>query len=297
MYRSPFDLSTKTMESDRSVMRAKKRFGQHFLVDPTICHRLVNSIHLEPDSVVVEIGPGRGALTKVLLERVQRVIAVEVDHELAGELQMDLARDIHAGRLTLIVQDILKTNLQSVLQQHNVQGNVRILGNLPYNIATAIAQHLIEFRAHIDDMTLMLQREVVDRILSQPGSKQYGYLSVLLQYYCEARKLFNVSPMAFRPVPKVTSTIMQLKIRQRPAVDVVDETHFRHIVSALFMERRKTIMNNLKRMSPRWDAGMIGGRLQEIGIDPSRRAETLSLKEFAQVSNALRGAIKSGTGS
>lgn len=269
-------------------MRAKKRFGQHFLVDQTIGHRLVSSIQLEPSSVVLEIGPGRGALTKVLLQRPCRVIAVEVDAELTRALQTELADQVHAGKLALITQDILKTNLEELLQQHHVDGKVRVLGNLPYNMATAILQHLIAFRRQIDDMTIMLQREVVDRILSQPGTKQYGYLSVLVQYFCEGRKLFNVSPTAFRPVPKVTSTIVQLKVRERPPVEVVDEAHFLHVVSALFMERRKTIMNNLKRIWPGWDADMLAGRLRHVGIDPSRRAETLSLAEFAHVSNVLR---------
>ncbi|MCS6803921.1 MAG: 16S rRNA (adenine(1518)-N(6)/adenine(1519)-N(6))-dimethyltransferase RsmA [Acidobacteriota bacterium] len=269
-------------------MRAKKRFGQHFLVDQTIGRRLVSAIQLEPDSVVIEIGPGRGALTKVLLQRPCRVIAVEVDDELTRALQIELADQIHAGKLVLIAQDILKTNLDELLQQHHIDGKVRILGNLPYNIATAILQHLIAFRQQIDDMTIMLQREVVDRILSQPGTKQYGYLSVLMQYFCEGRKLFTVSPGAFRPVPKVTSTVVQLKVRERPAVEVADEAHFLRVVSALFMERRKTIMNNLKRMPLRWDGERIAGRLRHVGIDPSRRAETLSLEEFARVANALR---------
>lgn len=269
-------------------MRAKKRFGQHFLVDQTIGRRLVSAIQLEPDSVVIEIGPGRGALTKVLLQRPCRVIAVEVDDELTRALQIELADQIHAGKLVLIAQDILKTNLDELLQQHHIDGKVRVLGNLPYNIATAILQHLIAFRQQIDDMTIMLQREVVDRILSQPGTKQYGYLSVLMQYFCEGRKLFTVSPGAFRPVPKVTSTVVQLKVRERPAVEVADEAHFLRVVSALFMERRKTIMNNLKRMPLGWDGERIAGRLRHVGIDPSRRAETLSLEEFARVANALR---------
>lgn len=267
---------------------AKKRWGQHFLVDINVCRRLVRSVNLSPDHIVLEIGPGRGALTQVLLETAGRVLAVEVDRALADWLGAEFSAEAESGKFKLIVEDILKTDLGRLLQEEGIEGKVRIFGNLPYNIATAVVQHLIGFRSRIEDMTLMLQREVVDRILSPPGNKQYGYLSVVVQYYCEGRKRFNLPPGVFRPIPKVTSTVVHLKFRDQPAVDVPDEAFFFQLVSALFAERRKTLLNNLKRVAQPFHLNNIEQRLAEAGIDPARRAETLSLEEFAQLARQLR---------
>lgn len=266
---------------------AKKRLGQHFLVDGNTCRRLVRAVNLSPDQIVLEVGPGRGALTQVLLESAAKVLAVEVDEELAEWLVAKFAAEVESKRLKLIVEDVLKTDVDALLQEEGIEGKIRVVGNLPYNIATAVIQHLIEFRSRIEDMTLMLQREVVDRILSPPGSKQYGYLSVVVQYYCQGRKLFSLPPGVFRPVPKVTSTVVHLTVRDRPAVEVADEAFFFQLISALFAERRKTILNNLKRASQQLGIHSVEERLAQIGIDPTRRAETLSLDEFAAVANHL----------
>jgi 16S rRNA (adenine1518-N6/adenine1519-N6)-dimethyltransferase len=266
---------------------AKKGLGQHFLVDGNTCRRIVRTVALSPDDVVLEIGPGRGALTRSLLESGARVFAVEVDPEMVDHLSSEFSEDADSSRFKLFIQDVLRTDVEALLRQEGVQQKIRVYGNLPYNIATAIIQHMIGFRSHIEDMIVMLQREVADRILSPPGTKQYGYLSVVVQYYCEGRKAFHLSPGVFRPVPKVTSTVVHLKFRRQPAVSVADEAFFFQLVSTLFAERRKTLLNNLKRAAPGLHLEKIEESLAGIGIDPRRRAETLGLQEFAALAGSL----------
>ncbi|MDW8255433.1 MAG: 16S rRNA (adenine(1518)-N(6)/adenine(1519)-N(6))-dimethyltransferase RsmA [Acidobacteriota bacterium] len=264
-------------------MRARKRLGQHFLSDPHLARRIVEAVDLHPEDVVLEIGPGRGALTRFLSERAARVLAVEIDEALARQL---------AGRwppekVTLIIGDILKLDLDQLLEREGLSAPIRVFGNLPYNIATAILQHLLRFRTRLRDMTVMLQREVADRILSPPGSKSYGYLSIFVQYHCEGRRLFTISPSAFRPSPKVFSTVVHLRVRERPAVEVPDEEFFFDVVSALFAERRKTIWNNLKRAAARLRVNDLASVFQRVGLSPLRRAETLALEELAALTTAL----------
>jgi 16S rRNA (adenine1518-N6/adenine1519-N6)-dimethyltransferase len=267
--------------------RAKKQLGQHFLVDSNIARRLVRSVGLSPEDLVLEIGPGRGALTQVLLETAHRVLAVDVDEELTDLLQAKFFQEISAEKLALIANDILKIDIAELLNNQGAQEKVRVFGNLPYNIATAVIQHVLRFRGRTKDMTFMLQREVADRILSAPGRKQYGYLSVVVQYYCEAQRLFTLPPGVFRPVPKVYSTAVHLNCREQPAVEVISEQRFFELVSALFAERRKTVLNNLKRVASRYRVNDLERTLVETGIDPVRRAETLSLAEFARLANRL----------
>jgi 16S rRNA (adenine1518-N6/adenine1519-N6)-dimethyltransferase len=264
-------------------MKAKKRLGQHFLTDGGVCRRIVQSAGLSDQDVVLEIGPGHGALTGILLDHAAKVIAVELDETLVDELTSRFPSD----KLRLIAGDILKTNIAQLFDDEKVAGPVRVFGNLPYNIATAVIQRLTDFRHRIADMTVMLQREVVDRILSAPSSKQYGYLSLVVQYYCEAVRLFNVAPGSFRPVPKVTSTVMRLKFHDGPPVQLTDEAFFFTLVSAAFAERRKTIQNNLKHAAARLKLNDVEASLHELGFDPNRRAETFSLAEFARLANGL----------
>ncbi len=264
-------------------MRARKRLGQHFLSDPRTGRRMVEAVALQAEDVVLEIGPGRGALTRWLSERAARVLAVEIDEILAR----DLARRWPPEKVRVIVGDILKLNLAELFEREGITSPVRVFGNLPYNIATAILQHLLRFRTYLRDMTVMLQREVAERILSPPGNKQYGYLSILIQYSCEGRRLFTVPPSAFRPPPKVFSTVVHLCVRERPAVSVPDEGFFFTLTAALFAERRKTIGNNLKRAAARLRLSDPLEALRRAGLDPHRRAETLALEELAQLAHAL----------
>jgi len=261
-------------------IQAKKSLGQNFLVDPGIAHRIVDSCRLAKDDIVLEIGPGQGALTGRLLETEAKVIAVEIDARCADLL----AEQYHQPNFQLIRADILRLDVESLLFEADPSKTkrLRVVANLPYNISTPAIQHLLEKHNLISDMTLMLQKEVVERMVSGPGSKEYGSLSVFVQYFAEVRKLFDVSPQAFRPVPKVVSSVIRLSIREKPVADVGDQRLFFKVVRTAFAQRRKTLTNNLKSLIG--DAAAATNVLNAVGIDPQRRAETLSIPEFASIS-------------
>jgi 16S rRNA (adenine1518-N6/adenine1519-N6)-dimethyltransferase len=265
---------------------AKRRFGQNFLVDRNVVDQIVTAVAPRSDETIVEIGSGQGALTARLLEATGRVVAIELDRELVPFLRTKFAR---VANLHLIEADALTTDFRAAIAP---APRARVVANLPYNIATAILQRLIEQRECISEMVLMLQREVVDRVTAEPGSSERGYLSVLVEAYCEAEKLFDVPPQAFRPVPKVWSSIVRLRVRPKIAADVKDEALLWQIVSAGFAQRRKTILNNLRDapesirelLEKRGGASIV---LCEAGIPPLRRAETFTLEEWAMLVNAL----------
>ena len=264
----------------------KRRFGQNFLVDRSVVLRIISAVSPQPDETLVEIGPGRGALTLRLVEDTGRLIAIEFDRDLAPQLRTELSG---ASNLQVIEADALTIDFCKAIEPAN---QARIVANLPYNIGTAILQRLIEQRACISEMTLMLQREVVDRIMAQAGSSERGYLSVLVEAYCEAEKLFDVAPQAFRPAPKVWSTVVRLRVRQKIAADVKDEKLLWQVVSAGFAHPRKTILNNLReapeaiqeRLKKRGGASIV---LCEACITPLRRAETFTLEDWALLVNAM----------
>ena len=264
----------------------KRRFGQNFLVDRNVADRIVAAVNSRPDETIVEIGPGQGALTARLLEKTGRVVAIEFDRELVPFLR---AKFSGVANLNLIEADALATDFHAAIQPAET---ARVVANLPYNIATAILQRLIEQRACISEMLLMLQREVVERITAEPGSSERGYLSVLVEAYCEAERLFNVAPQAFRPTPKVWSTLVRLRVRPQIAAEVKDEDLLWQLVSASFAQRRKTILNNLRDAPPniqelltkRGGASIV---LCEAGIPPLRRAETFTLEEWARLVNTI----------
>jgi 16S rRNA (adenine1518-N6/adenine1519-N6)-dimethyltransferase len=265
---------------------SKRRFGQNFLVDQNVVNRIVDAVQPGAGETIVEIGPGRGALTSKLLRQAERLVAIEFDRDLVPQLRTHFGVD---SKLELIEADALDVNFCEVVQPAPV---ARVVANLPYNIATAILQRLIEQRRCISDLTLMLQREVVERITAAAGSSERGYLSVLVQAYCETEILFDVAPQAFRPVPKVWSTVLRLRVRPRIAVDVKDEALLWRVVSAGFAQRRKTILNNLRDapaeiqelLKRRGGASIV---LCDAAIPPLRRAETFELEEWAAIVNAI----------
>ncbi len=243
--------------------------------------------------MVIEIGPGLGALTRHLVVT-NPVFAIEVDHRLVEELRQSLPSD----RLKIIAADALTLDWQALLDEavafykeqcgHAETLRLRVVANLPYYISTPIMERLLAVGARLFDLTLMLQKEVVERITAKPGGKEYGYLSVLVQLHAEAKQRFEVPPSAFRPAPKVRSAIVQLRPRPQLAVKVSDAARFMKLVSISFAQRRKTIANNLKAVARLLPEGKnIEATLQSIGIDPKRRAETLSLDEFAALFGAL----------
>jgi 16S rRNA (adenine1518-N6/adenine1519-N6)-dimethyltransferase len=265
---------------------SKRRFGQNFLVDRGVVQRIIAAVDPRSDQTIIEIGSGRGALTSLLVQKAGRVIAIEFDRNLVPQL-----RDQFSGamNLKLIEADALTLDFCEAIQPAQ---QARVVANLPYNIATAILQRLIEQRLCLSDMTLMLQREVVDRIMAEPGSSERGYLSVFVEAYCETEKLFDVPPQAFRPAPKVWSTVVRLRPRPRIAADVKDEALLWRVVSAGFAHPRKTILNNL-REAPESIQELLKARggasiaLCDAGIPPLRRAETFALEEWALLVNAM----------
>jgi 16S rRNA (adenine1518-N6/adenine1519-N6)-dimethyltransferase len=264
----------------------KRRFGQNFLVDRGVVRRIIDAFDPRSDQTVIEIGPGRGALTNELIKRAGQVIAIEFDRDLAPRLRDQFAASTN---FNLIEADALTIDFCEAIQPAQT---ARVVANLPYNIGTAILQRLIEQRSCISDMTVMLQREVIDRILAQPGSSERGYLSVFVEAYCETEKLFDVSPQAFRPAPKVWSTVAHLRVRPKIAAEVKNEKLLWQVVSAGFAHPRKTILNNLREapesiqelLKKRAGASIV---LCDAGIPPLRRAETFALEEWALLVNAL----------
>src|SRR5882672_12800895 len=193
---------------------AKRRFGQNFLVDRNVVERIIEAVRPQPDETIVEIGSGRGALTSRLLERAGRVVAIEFDRDLVPQLREQFA---NFSNLTVVEADALSTDFCAIISP---AASARVVANLPYNIATAILQRLIEQRHCISDMVLMLQKEMVERITAPAGSSERGYLSVFVEAYCETEKLFDVAPSSFRPAPKVWSSVVRLKLQAHPAAEV-----------------------------------------------------------------------------
>lgn len=260
--------------------RARKRFGQHFLHDPSVIARLVGAIAPQPGEALLEIGPGLGALTEPLLRAAGELTAVELDRDVIPELN---ARCAGAGRLTVVQQDALRLQLATL---HDGRP-LRVVGNLPYNISTPLLFHLFAQKRLIGDMHFMLQREVVQRITAAPGTGAYGRLSVMVAWHCEAQALFDIGPGAFNPPPKVWSSVLRLVPRQAPPAPVRDEGVFAEVVNEAFMQRRKTLRNALK-------ARLSTAQIAACGIDPGVRAERLDVAAFARLADAAYAAAEDG---
>ena len=254
--------------------RPRKRFGQHFLKDFHVVQRIVAAVDPRPGDHLVEIGPGMGVLTQELLPLAGKLDAVELDRDIIPKLH---ATCLPLGALTIHSADALRFDFCALAV---AEEKLRIVGNLPYNISTPLIFRLIEQIHCIQDMHFMLQKEVVDRLAAAPNCADYGKLSIMIQTHCQVQHLFNVPPDAFSPPPKVDSAVVRMIPHPSPPVDLKDPALFEKIVTAAFAQRRKTLRNNLKDWlnTDQWHA---------IGIDPQRRAETLSLEEFARLANAV----------
>ena len=275
-----------TSASAAATFHPSKRFGQNFLTNPAIINRIVEAIDPSADETIIEIGPGKGALTVSLLERAGSLVAIEFDQNL-----IPLLNDKFNGKsnFKLIHQDALAIDFCDAIRPAT---QARVVANLPYNVATAILQRLIEQHQCLPELVVMLQREVVDRITAPPGVAERGYLSVFVQTYCEVEKLFDVAPGSFRPAPKVWSSVLKLTLRSSLAAMVRDEKLLWQVVSAGFAQRRKTMLNNL-RNAPNPLQGIVknhGGAsivLCQAEVDVQRRAETLTLDEWARITRVL----------
>jgi len=251
----------------------RKRFGQHFLHDRHIIEKIVQAIHPQQDEHLVEIGPGLGALTHALLPLVSTLDAIEIDRDIIPKLQ---ASSAEIGHLVIHEQDALTFSLVTLGKDQPF----RIVGNLPYNISTPLIFHLLEEVQCIRDMHFMLQREVVDRLAAHPGNKIYGRLSVMVQYHCEVKKLFTVSPGSFTPPPQVDSAVVRLTPYATPPHVAHDLELLRKIVGAAFGQRRKTLRKSLKTM-------ITPEHWAQINLDPQLRPEQLTVADFVQISNIL----------
>jgi 16S rRNA (adenine1518-N6/adenine1519-N6)-dimethyltransferase len=251
---------------------AKRHLGQVFLYDPTILRRIIEVSRLSGEDLVVEVGPGRGRLTRMLAERVKRVIAIEFDERLLKELRKELTG---YSNVELVYEDALRYPYEGLPE-------FKVVANIPYYITTPLIFRLLRAKKKLISMTLTVQKEVADRLVARPGIKDYGSLSIMIQYYTEPRLVFTIPRGAFRPVPKVDSAVVHLKTLPRPSVEVKDETSFFRLVKTAFSQRRKMLSNSLKGL--RDD---VPERLLKAGVDPKRRAESLSIEEFARLSNII----------
>jgi 16S rRNA (adenine1518-N6/adenine1519-N6)-dimethyltransferase len=250
-------------------VRPKKRLGQHFLHDPAVIRRLVDTIKPVPTDTMVEIGSGPGALTIPLCEKLERLHVVEVDRELAAALPSRVA---HPERLVVHEADALEFDFGELA---NGPRSLRVVGNLPYNISTPLLFHLLTFADSIKDLHVMLQREVVERMTAAPGGKEYGRLTVMLALYARSEICFDIGPGAFMPPPKVWSTVVRIVPHAAPPF-AVDRARFASLVALLFSMRRKTLARSLKGRFTR-------EQLASGGFDPSARPETLSPADFARL--------------
>ncbi len=262
--------------STQPAHRARKRFGQNFLHDSGVIQRIVESIAPKRDGHLVEIGPGQGAITSELLRAAGSMDAVELDRDLIAPLAEKCSE---IGELRIHSADILKFDLCALAPAGE---QLRVVGNLPYNISTPILFHLLGRSHCIQDMHFMLQKEVVVRMGADPGNKQYGRLSVMLQAQCEVTHLFDIGPGAFKPAPKVDSAFVRLLPHATPQFQIDDQAVFSQVVAQAFSQRRKTLRNSLRKLM---DAETIEG----LGIDPGLRAEQIDVDGFVRLGNAVAG--------
>ena len=260
---------------------AKKRFGQNFLVDNSVINHIVDSIQPQPGDLMIEIGPGLGAMTKPLLSRLDQLNVIELDRDIIPKLINNCVFTDAANKNKLIIneKDVLKFDFEDFHSRQNTENKLRIVGNLPYNISTPVLFHLLNYRHLIQDMHFMLQKEVVDRIVSSPGNKHYGRLSVMLQTFCTVQALFEVPPYAFEPAPKVDSAILRLQPRQDDG-QINNFADYEKLVRQAFSQRRKTLKNTLKNICS-------VEQIENAGLSPGQRAEELSTTDFINLYRTL----------
>lgn len=282
-------------------MKAKKKFGQHFLIDKNIVSKIVEAAEISPGERVVEIGPGRGVLTRALLKAGASVTAIEVDRDLSEPLQEVFGED---PNFTLIISDCLDIDyIELAGELHDIEigsegavasdRKIKLVSNLPYNISGPLIAKFIEERQAFTSLVLMIQKEVAMRLTAKPSTKDYGSLTVMARAFTETRRLFDVAPTCFRPVPKVNSSVIKMIVPYKVGevyydgerVEVEDEAHFKRVVRGAFSQRRKTLNNTMRSIG--YTTEEIAAAFSSIGMDPGRRGETLTVLEFVALSRAL----------
>jgi len=262
-----------------------KALGQNFLTDDGILEEIINASCVDSETNVLEIGPGAGALTLRLAPKAKRVVAVEIDTSLIPMLSESLSEYDNAK---IINQDILKVDLKKLIDEEFPDGHVRVVANLPYYITTPIIMKLLEENPGFDSITVMVQKEVADRLAAVPGGKNCGAITYSVNYYCETEKVVDVPPEAFVPAPKVWSSVIKLNLRKKPPVECEDVNHMFELIKAAFLMRRKTFLNcvsNSKTIN--CDKENLKNILNELEISETIRGEALTLSQFAQISNMI----------
>ncbi|MBO9131292.1 16S rRNA (adenine(1518)-N(6)/adenine(1519)-N(6))-dimethyltransferase RsmA [Bacillus sp. 165] len=265
----------------------KKSLGQNFLIDTNILNRIVDFADMQEGTGAIEIGPGIGALTEQLAKRAKKVVAFEIDQRLLPILNETLAP---YENVRIVHKDVLKADIQGIIhEEFEEKQDLMVVANLPYYVTTPILFKLLEDRLPIRGIVVMLQKEVADRIAAKPGTKDYGSLSIAIQYYTEAETVMVVPRTVFVPQPNVDSAVIRLTKRMKPIVEVKDEDFFFEVVRSSFAQRRKTLINNLTNNLNSFpkDKALIEQVLLSVGIDAKRRGETLTIQEFAKLSDAL----------
>lgn len=272
---------------ERHDFKLSRSLGQNFITDRSVIEKIIESSDIDENDLVIEIGPGIGVLTAEAAEAAARVVAVEIDKKLIPILSETLAE---YDNIRVINKDILKTDLNEIIEEERAAGsftgNVRIIGNLPYYITTPIIMSILEGGVDARSITIMMQKEVADRIKASPGGKTYGALSVAVQYYCTVTQVASVPKEVFVPRPKVDSAVLKLSVREEKPVQLTDEKIFFACIKSGFGQRRKTLLNSLTGACG-LSKDQIREVLEEAEVDPVRRAETLSIEEFALIANKV----------
>jgi 16S rRNA (adenine1518-N6/adenine1519-N6)-dimethyltransferase len=264
--------------------RMTKSLGQNFLIDAGVLEKIIQGAGLTKEDCVLEIGPGMGSMTQKLCENAAKVVAVEIDKNLLPILSVTLSG---YDNVTVINGDVLKLRLKEILQEHFGDRKAKVVANLPYYITTPIIMKLLEEKLNLESITIMVQKEVGDRIKAVPGGKEYGALSVAVQYYAKPSQVLLVPPHSFIPQPEVDSIVLKLDILPKPAVEVDSEELFFRVVKAAFGQRRKTLLNALSAGNFGLSKEQLREVLSSVEVEENRRGETLTLQEFANIANKL----------
>ncbi|GMQ59536.1 16S rRNA (adenine(1518)-N(6)/adenine(1519)-N(6)) -dimethyltransferase RsmA [Vallitalea sediminicola] len=268
----------------------QKKFGQNFLIDSHVLNKIVTSSDINKEDVVIEIGPGIGSLTQQLAENAKQVIAIEIDKKLIPILEDTLS---DYNNITIINEDILKVDLVKLVREKNNNKPIKVVANLPYYITTPIIMGLFESNVPVDSITVMVQKEVADRMKAKPGTKDYGALSLAVGYYSEPYIVANVPPNCFMPRPKIGSAVIKLTKYKQPPVEAKDVKLLFRIIRASFNQRRKTLINGLyNNLEGIFEKEQLKQAIEDIGLKQNVRGETLSLEEFSNLANKLYELIK-----
>ncbi len=280
-----YNLEKATKEAMRKFnIKASKKYGQNFLINEKALEDMVNAAAINKNDFVLEIGPGLGTMTRLLCENVKKVIAIEIDEKMVNALRINMSE---YKNLSLIKEDIMNIDLQTLFEKNFANNKCKVIANLPYYITSPIIMKLMEERTFIDTITLMVQNEVAQRIAASPGGKEYGILSIAVQYYSMPKIISKVPAASFLPKPAVDSAIIHLKIREKPPISIINEKLFFKVVRASFSKRRKTLLNSLNASELCIGKTDLEKILTRCEIDPIRRAETLTLQEFSLITNEI----------